>query len=281
MLLDLKDQNLNTISIFALQAGTVLLIIVISHIVITYFSKKLAAHLKSKEQDHTKSKPIVYDLVSSFIYWTLMLIIVIIITQKFGLEITAFLAVLGSLLLGIGLGIQGILGDFAAGVMLMLANTYKIGDYIQIESENLIGTVIKFSTLFTDVIDEDSGVTIKVPNRKLYESILVNHSSTKRNIVLANLIISNINKNTDAIRSFVLEAVNTHPAVLKDPIPTCHVAEITANGTILEIRYALLPKDFQVTLTRSIQSEIMTLVKNRLDQNNVILIDFSKLKTGQ
>ena len=52
------------------------------------------------------------------------------ILGMFGVETTSFAAIIGAGGLAIGLAFQGTLGNFSAGVMLLVFRPYKVGDVI-------------------------------------------------------------------------------------------------------------------------------------------------------
>ncbi len=58
------------------------------------------------------------------------MVVIIAALDRLGVETTAAIAILGAAGLAIGLSLQGTLGNFAAGVMLILFHPYKIGDVI-------------------------------------------------------------------------------------------------------------------------------------------------------
>ena len=53
----------------------------------------------------------------------------------FGVETTSFAAVIGAAGLAVGLAFQGTLGNFAAGVMLLIFRPYKVGDVISVAGQ--------------------------------------------------------------------------------------------------------------------------------------------------
>lgn len=250
------------------QAFIGLVILFVAHLVILMITRRIV-----KQMESNNKKLAAYNLIINTIYWVFMLGVIIIVVSWLGIEVAALIALLGSVLFAIGLGLQGSLGDLAAGCILMVANNYKIGDFIEIPSESMTGTVKDFNLIFTEVIDEESGVLITVPNRKIYENIMVNNSTTTQNVVVAEVVVSNKNLDLTPVLNTLEKVVTDHPGVLSNLPVRSKIANVGALGTTIEVRYALTPKDFMVEGTYSKQTEIMTLIREVLIAMQVQLVD--------
>ena len=68
---------------------------------------------------------------TNMLYMALMTLVVISAVAKLGVATTSFVAVIGAAGLAIGFALQGTLGNFAAGVMLIIFRPFKAGDYVE------------------------------------------------------------------------------------------------------------------------------------------------------
>ena len=66
----------------------------------------------------------------SLIRWALKVILIVIVLTTVGVATASFAAILASVGLAIGLALQGSLGNFAGGVLIMIFKPFKIGDLI-------------------------------------------------------------------------------------------------------------------------------------------------------
>lgn len=264
-------KSLMTLSI-AKKILIALIILVVGHFFATIMSR-IAVHVSSKANTDSKERAVAYSMVDRAVYWTIMLLILMILPTIVGVETTAIIALIGSILFAIGLGLQGTLGDIAAGVMLLAAGTFKLGDYIELADTSLKGTVGDFSILYTYIKDEDTGVTVIVPNKILYNGIIYNHSSVVKHVVLQTFFISNENTDVSQILATVIQNVQVFPGVFADPPATCNVFEITPFGTGVEVRYALGISDYQVSGTKNVQSQIMTVIRDTLVMQGAKLVN--------
>eukprot|EP00292_Cryptomonas_paramecium_P023208 CAMPEP_0113707968 /NCGR_PEP_ID=MMETSP0038_2-20120614/28708_1 /TAXON_ID=2898 /ORGANISM="Cryptomonas paramecium" /LENGTH=196 /DNA_ID=CAMNT_0000633597 /DNA_START=286 /DNA_END=873 /DNA_ORIENTATION=+ /assembly_acc=CAM_ASM_000170 len=94
-------------------------------------------------------------------YGTLLLASIVFF-QAFGIQTPrSFTAIVTSLTLAIGLSLQSVLSNFAAGIMLLIFRPYSVGDKVKVGGR--VGFVYDISLLATRMDTEDN-VRIQVPN---------------------------------------------------------------------------------------------------------------------
>jgi small conductance mechanosensitive channel len=64
--------------------------------------------------------------------WSVLIVGLIAVLTRLGVETTSIIAVVGAASLAIGLALQGTLGNVASGVMLLILRPYQVGDYVEI-----------------------------------------------------------------------------------------------------------------------------------------------------
>ena len=97
-------------------------------------------------------------------YCTILVFVAIAALNKIGVETNSFLAIIGAAGLAVGLALQGSLSNFAAGVMMIIFQPFKLGDYI--EAGGAEGTVIEIQ-IFSTIIAAKDNKTVIVPNAKI------------------------------------------------------------------------------------------------------------------
>jgi len=120
--------------------------------------------------------PTLLNFFASLVKYTIITLTVIAVLDKFGIETTSLLAVLGAAGLAIGLALQGTLSHIAAGIMLLIFRPFRIGDHIELEK--LEGTVDEITLFFTTMTTKD-GVHMIVPNGLIWGQWIRNHSVKK------------------------------------------------------------------------------------------------------
>jgi small conductance mechanosensitive channel len=105
--------------------------------------------------------------------WAILMLALLSILGTFGVETTSFAAVLGGLMVGIGMAMSGNLSNIAAGVMLLVFRPFKIGDYVSAGGSS--GTVFEIG-LFATTMDTPDNKRIIVPNGSIYGGTIENVS---------------------------------------------------------------------------------------------------------
>jgi len=112
--------------------------------------------------------------LSSVLHGILMAVVVIASLERLGVQTTAAVAILGAAGLAIGFALQGSLGNFASGVMIIIFRPYKIGDLVKLAGE--IGVVEQIEVFNTIIITPDNR-TIIIPNGQVAGAPIENLSA--------------------------------------------------------------------------------------------------------
>lgn len=124
-----------------------------------------------KELDVTLSR-----FIASSSKIVIIVMVAIIALGKLGISVTPFVAAIGALSLGAGLAMQGLLSNYGAGLNIILARPFVVGDTIRIQG--VIGQVKEVHLAYTLLTDEDD-VEITIPNRHIVGEIISNsHAET-------------------------------------------------------------------------------------------------------
>jgi len=102
--------------------------------------------MASMEMDISLSK-----FLGSIIAIMLKVMLLFSVASMFGVDTTSFLAIIGALMVGVGMALNGTIGHFASGVMLMIFKPFKVDDLVTIgggqtgvvEAINAFNTTLK------------------------------------------------------------------------------------------------------------------------------------------
>lgn len=97
----------------------------------------------------------------NFIETILKVMLVISVAGMIGVETTSFIAVMGAAGLAVGLALQGSLGNFAGGVLILFFKPYRVGDVI--ETQGFLGKVEHIQIFNTILLTPDNQKVI-IPN---------------------------------------------------------------------------------------------------------------------
>ncbi len=105
--------------------------------------------------------------------YAIWIISILLSLQGVGFNLTVLLAGSAALLVGLGMGIQQLFGDIAAGFVLLIERTLKVSDIIEVD--NIVGKVVKSGIRTTTILSRDN-VRIIVPNSKFTTDNVINWS---------------------------------------------------------------------------------------------------------
>ena len=180
-----------------------------------------------RELDPTLSK-----FLADILLWILRVLLFVTFISKLGIETSSFVAILGAAGLAVGLSLQGSLSNFAGGMLIILFKPFRVGDTI--EAQNVTGTVCEIQIFVTKLISANNQ-TILIPNGILSNGIITNFSvAGMRRIDL----VFSLSYDTDIklAKDMVLQVMENHPLVLKNPEPIVAVKALTDNAIHLAIR---------------------------------------------
>jgi small conductance mechanosensitive channel len=110
---------------------------------------------------------------SSIVGVGLKIMLLLSVAGMFGIETTSFIAVLGALAFAVGMALQGSLGNFASGVMVLMFKPYKVGDLVTAAGQT--GTVEAIQ-IFNTVLLTPDNKRIIIPNGQVTSSVITNIS---------------------------------------------------------------------------------------------------------
>lgn len=209
-----------------------------------------------RELDPTLSK-----FLADSLLWALRILLFVTFISKLGIETSSFVAILGAAGLAIGLSLQGSLSNFAGGMLIILFKPFRVGDTI--EAQGVIGTVLEIQIFVTKLITGNNQ-TIFVPNGILSNGVIINYSMQGNR--RADLVFSlSYDTNIKTAKDIVMQVMQDHPKVLKNPAPTVAVKNLTDSAIILAINPWAKNADFG-----GMTSDILENCKEAFDAADIV-----------
>ncbi|MGE9310273.1 mechanosensitive ion channel family protein [Niabella sp. CJ426] len=260
------DTVTNQASYFALKAkemaieyapkvvGAILVYIIGSWII------KKIAQLLNKLFIKRNYDPSLRTFLSSLVRVALTILLMLSVFEMIGVKITAFAALLAGAGLAIGAALNGSLGNFAGGVMMLLFKPFKVGDMI--EAQGQTGIVLEQGIFNTIILTADNK-TVILPNGALSTGTIINytaHGNLRVDLTMAIAPDMDIAK----AREVAIAAMKEHPKVLDTPTPEVSVLKVGDGMVTLAIRpYTTQPDYWDVYFG------VQELVKNAWDAHGV------------
>ncbi|MFN3353891.1 MAG: mechanosensitive ion channel family protein [Brevundimonas sp.] len=178
------------------------------------------------------------------------------VLQRLGVQTTSIIAVLGAASLAVGLALQGTLSNVAAGVLLLVLRPYRVGDVIQIN--NVAGSVQRLD-LFTTQLSNANNHKIVVPNAQVLGDVIVNLSGQKTRRVEINFTVG-YGEDLSAARQVLRTTAEAHEKVLPDPAPWTGVTGLLDSAVQITLHAWVKSDDWWQT-----QADLMQSGKEALD----------------
>jgi small conductance mechanosensitive channel len=250
-----------------------IVVLIIAHVLGTVLKGSIYRWGKERSSDKQKDiedrkTPLPFVVIGQFAYYSIIIISLMMVLKFIGIETTGILALIGAAGFAIGLALQGTLSDMASGVLLAGLQVFTVGEIIEIDGTR--GRVKDF-TLFHTILENDANDTIMIPNRKIQEGLLINHTRQKVKYITVATKVSNKNTDYDAIIDVIKTAAATAPEVAAGEEVSAYVSDMAGGGTTIE---AFVPVNSSEYI--GAQGSVATAIRKALVKNNINLIDCGK-----
>lgn len=233
------DKFIDLIQSYGLPLVWAIIIFIVGRIVARIISNTVGKMMSKANVDETLIK-----FAKNMIYIALMIFVILAALGKLGIETTSFAAIIAAAGLAIGLSLQGTLGNFAAGVMLILFRPFKVGDFV--EAGGVAG-IIEEIQIFSTKMRSGDNKEITVPNGQIIGSTITNYSAKDTRRV--DLVIGvGYDDDLKKVRAVLEEILNSDERVLKDPEPTIGVLELGDSSVNFAVRPWVKSGDYWPTL---------------------------------
>lgn len=170
--------------------------------------------------------------------------------QSLGVNLNSLVVFGGAVGVGIGLGLQNVVSNFVAGLILLIEQPIRIGD--RIETKETFGDVVKIAARSTWIRTNDN-VVIIVPNSDFINNPVTNWTANDPNVRISISVGVGYNSNPEQVRDLLLQAALAHSDVLSDPKPDVIFAGYGDNSL-----------DFRLRVWTSSQSHTPLILKSDL-----------------
>lgn len=171
--------------------------------------------------------------LASLVNVAIKVMVLLAVAGMFGVETTSFVAIFAALTFAIGMALQGSLGHFASGVLLLTFRPYKVGDLVKIGGGET-GTVQEIQIFNTVLVNLDNNKII-VPNGVVTSNVITNISG-QGTIGVAMTFGIGYGDDIDKARKIILEVGKQCPHILDNPSQGVVVAELADSSVNLATR---------------------------------------------
>ena len=169
-----------------------------------------------------------------------MILGILVALSQLGFEVGPLLAGLGVAGFIIGFALQDTLGNFAAGVMILLYRPYDVGDLIEVAGGS--GKVNDMSLVATTILTLDHQ-TLVIPNSKIWGDVIKNVTAQKERRIDMVFGISYSDDIPHAER-VLGEILENHEKVLDDPEPMVRLHNLGESSVDFIVRPWVATDDY-------------------------------------
>lgn len=191
--------------------------------------------------------------------------------QTAGFDLTAILAASTVFAVGLGFGFQTLANNFISGLMLMLEQAIRPGDYLTIEGRVVRVEELGIRATIARTLDDDR---ILIPNAKLIENNVVNHSFGGDPVIRARAVVGvAYESDLDQVLRVLEEAARKVPGRATHRQPVVFLLEFADSSIVFEVsiwvRHAFerpkLLSALRMAIWRAFETEGITIAFPQID----------------
>jgi len=179
---------------------------------------------------------------------------------QLGISVGPLLAGLGIAGFIVGFALQDTLGNFAAGMMILLFRPYDVGDVV--EAGGVFGKVSHMSLVNTTILTFDNQ-TLVMPNSKIWGDVIKNVTAQEKRRVDMTFGIG-YGDDIPKAEKVLTEILMSHEKVLKDPAPVVRLHTLNESSVDFVVRPWVNKDDYW-----DVYWDITRAVKIRFDEEDI------------
>lgn len=199
-----------------------------------WISLGIARIVEVQVQSIRRLSPSLRVLIAKIIRIIFIVAAAMIALSSMGVNLSSLTVLGGAIGLGLGFGLQKVVSNFVSGIILLLDNSIKPGDVIEIEGS--YGWINNLRARYASVITRD-GTEHLIPNEDLITQRVINWSFTDNLVRLRVPIGVSYKADPHECIRIILEATSGVDRVLDDPAPVCLLKGFGDSSVDLELRF--------------------------------------------
>lgn len=215
------------------------LIILVSLVII----RMIRRYLMKMEATHDQQKTAI-ELVDKLVSGFIMIVAITVALKVLGIDMTLLVSVL---ILGLSYGLQDVIKNYVAGIIIMFKSPFKVGDAIKVDK--FIGRVVKIDFQSTQLKTWDNKM-ITIYNAKLLKKEITNYYKLPIRRMQLKFKFG-YGTNLEILTEKIMKICSTIPEILDKPKTKVIYKEYDGEGVTLEVRFWVkYPSDILTTNTK-------------------------------
>lgn len=186
-------------------------LIVILAFILSWLSRRALARVKKTRSPDMQAA---YYAVERVVHYVIIIGGVLIGLSIAGLDLSRFTLFISALGVGLGFGMQAIIGNFVSGLVILFEQHLKVGDYVELES-GVTGEVRAINIRATRITTNDN-IDVMVPNSEFVNGRVVNWTLEEISRRIHVKFGVSYHAKKGAVREAVLKAATSVPFTSKE-----------------------------------------------------------------
>jgi small conductance mechanosensitive channel len=241
-LVKVKDQSI----VFLQTQGLEFLWGLITALVIFFVGKwatRIATRVVGRLLERAKVDPMLVRFASNIVYAVLLTFVVIAALSELGVQTTSLAAVMAAAGFAVGMALQGSLGNFASGVMMIVFRPFDLGHFV--EAGGTTGIVEEIQ-IFHTVLRTPDNRRVIVPNGSITSSVITNYSANPTRRI--DLVVGcGYGDDIRAVKSYLESVIAADERILADPEPLVAVSDLGESSVNFIVRPWVKADDYFTT----------------------------------
>jgi len=229
---------------------------------IDFAEKGYQAHFAA--QDKEPPPEAILILVGRILRFSLIALGVIIVLDRFGVNVTGLTAALGIGGLALGLAAQDTLADAISGFTILMDQPFRVGDRIEIQGLETWGDVVEIGTRTTKIRTRDNRMVI-VPNSTIGKSQIVNYTYPDPRYRVQIDIGIGYGTDIEKVRQIIVDTVRGVEGILPDKPVDALYNEMGDSSMTFRVRWWIESYED----TRRIYDRVNTALQKALDEAGI------------
>ncbi len=257
-IIDWSDDFVSMLPNFILAVLALALFVVLAKLARKIFLRVMYRVITNKELS---------ELLAKIVYVIIIVIGAFVALSVLNLEktVTSLLAGAGIIGLALGFAFQDIATNFISGFLMAARRPFEVGDIIQAGDYR---GVVKTLNIRTTEITSFQGQEIIIPNKELFQNILVNDSTNKMRRIDLGVGVS-YGEDLERVREIAINAVEHVPGRMKEKEISL-VYEAFGDSSINFIIMIWVDFESQLNYLQA-QSEAIIAIKKAFDKNDIMI----------
>ena len=221
------DKAIELMMLYGPKLLLAIIVLILGLWIINRLVRVMAVSMERSKMEATLAR-----FLQSLVSIGLKALLLISVASMAGIATTSFIAVLGAAGLAVGLALQGSLGNFAGGALILMFRPYKVGDYIT--AQGVSGTVTDIQ-IFNTILKTPDNVRIIVPNGPMSSGIITNFSAeeTRR---LDFVFGIGYGDDVKQAREIIMSIMKDEVLIFDDPEPQVLLSNLGDSSVDLTVR---------------------------------------------